>query len=91
MITQAPTLLFAFANDEKHALQLGQEERAIRESLQHLHDNKNIEYHLLGMTTLDDIYKSFNRFHNRIHIFHLVDIRIIAFWKPKIQKHEWPY
>jgi hypothetical protein len=70
MIPRPPILLFTFANDPAYSLQLEAEERMIRERLQDGHDARKFEYHSLGATTLDDIYQTFNRFHNRIHLFH---------------------
>lgn len=70
MILPPPIFLFAFANDHQRALKLEEEERAIRELLQGCHDSRKIEYHSLSAASLDDIYKAFNRFHNRIHLFH---------------------
>lgn len=70
MIKKPPIFLFAFANDEENRLHLEEEERKARELLQIAHDNRKIEFHSLGATTLDDIYKTFNRFHNRIAVFH---------------------
>jgi len=35
-----------------------------------LHDQGRIEFHSLGNTTLNDIHYAFNRFHNRIVLFH---------------------
>lgn len=70
MIPKPPIFLFAFANDQQHALQLAEEERKVRELLQQSHDGRKIEHLSLGATSLDDLYKIFNRFHNRIHLFH---------------------
>lgn len=70
MIPRPPVLLFTFANDPEHSLQLEAEERMIRDRLRDGHDAGKIAFHSLGATTLDDIYQTFNRFHNRIHLFH---------------------
>lgn len=65
-----PIILFALANDAQKSLRLEEEESAARTALAAAHDQAKIEYHSLGLTTLDEIYRSFNRFHNRIAIFH---------------------
>lgn len=70
MKTPKPVVLFALANDAQKSLRLEEEESAARTALATAHDQSRIEYHNLGMTTLDDIYRNFNRFHNRIAIFH---------------------
>lgn len=70
MIPRPPVLLFTFANDPEHSLQLEAEERMIRDLLRDGHDARRIEFHSLGATNLDDIYQTFNRFHNRIYLFH---------------------
>jgi hypothetical protein len=70
MIPKPPVFLFAFANDQQKSLALEQEEREIRKLLQDSHDGRKIEYHSLSATSLEDIYQAFNRFHNRIHLFH---------------------
>lgn len=67
---QAPIFLFAFANDETQTLQLKEEERIIRSLMDPLHDQKRIIVHYLSNTTIDEIYRMFNRFHNRITLFH---------------------
>ena len=70
MIPKPPIYLFAFANDAKHSLQLEEEERQLRQIMEVAHDSRQLEYHSLGASTIDDIYKTFNRFHNRIQVFH---------------------
>lgn len=70
MRTAKPVILFALANDQQKSLRLEEEESAVRKSLAAAHDQGQIEYHHLGLTTLDEIYRNFNRFHNRIVIFH---------------------
>lgn len=64
-----PLFLFAFANDTSQSLRLKEEERLIRDILAPAHDQNRIEYLSLGNTTVDDVYKTFNRFHDRIHLF----------------------
>jgi hypothetical protein len=65
-----PIFLFAFANDSGSTLRLPEEERSARAELAAAHDQQRIEFHTLGHATLDDIYRAFNRFHNRIAVFH---------------------
>ena len=65
-----PVFLSAFANDKKASLKLADEQRFLREATAHLVDNKQLEFHSLGHSTIDGIYRSFNRFHNRICVFH---------------------
>lgn len=69
MIMKEPLFLFAFANDKNQSLRLKEEERLIREILAPAHDQNQIEYFSLGSTSVDDIYQTFNRFHDRICIF----------------------
>lgn len=70
MNTLIPTFLFAYANDEARSLRLSEEERLLREVLAPAHDQRRIETLQLGHATLEGVYKAFNRFHNRIAIFH---------------------
>jgi hypothetical protein len=70
MRTQQPVFLFAFANDEGGSLQLSEEERSLRHVMAPAHDQGRIETIPLGHTTIDDLYRAFNRFHNRIAVFH---------------------
>ncbi len=70
MAKRKPIFLFAFANDATQSLNLAEEERIIREILAPLHDQGQLEYLSLGNTSVDDIYKTFNRLHNRIELFH---------------------
>lgn len=66
-----PVFLFAFANSaDRYLAELSEEERAARERLQHAHDNGQLEFMSMGSTNLDDIFRAFNRFHNRIALFH---------------------
>lgn len=65
-----PIFLFAFANDEAHSLKLSEEERSLRETLATAHDQGRIECMQLSHASLDDIFRTFNRFHNRIALFH---------------------
>ena len=70
MNNQRPIFLFAFANDQDRSLRLIEEGRSIREILSPAHDQKRIEVLQLGHTTLDDIFSTFNRLHNRVGLFH---------------------
>ncbi len=65
-----PIVLLALANDVDKSLRLEEEETAVRTALTAAHDQNRIEYHSLSLTTLDEIYRAFNRFHNRIAVFH---------------------
>ena len=65
-----PLFLFAFANDKAAKLRLDQEERAVREALAEKDQQEAIQYLSMGQTTLADIYNTFDRYHNRIYIFH---------------------
>ena len=65
-----PIFLFAYANDKEQSLELSAEESAIRETLVPAHDQQRIEVIQLGHASLDEVYRSFNRFHNRIAVFH---------------------
>jgi hypothetical protein len=70
MIPKPPIFLMAFANDKDYRLQLEEEGRRLREKLADLHDGRRLEYQPLSAATHDELYHSFNRFHNRIHVFH---------------------
>lgn len=70
MRTEPPIILSAFANDPTRPLRLAEEERAIREALAFAHDQRRIELVHIGHASLTDVYRNFNRFHNRIAIFH---------------------
>ncbi|GEM_PF-1347491 len=65
-----PIYLFAFANDNRQSLQLKEEEKIIRALFDPLHDQNKIEVHYLSSATVDEVYQAFNRFHNRIFLFH---------------------
>ncbi len=70
MAERKPIFLFAFSNAYNDLPQLKEEETAIRNALSNIEDQGKIQYRSLGGTTLDDIFKSFNRFHNQIAVFH---------------------
>lgn len=67
---QAPIFLFAFANDQAQTLKLKEEEQIIRSLMDPLHDQKKVRVHYLSNTTIDEVYQTFNRFHNQIVLFH---------------------
>ena len=68
---RTPVFLFAFANQQdKYLDALKGEERAIRDCLSGLHDQQRIEFLSLGSTSLEDVYSTFHRYHNRIAVFH---------------------
>ena len=68
---KAPLFLAAFANSNDAWLDsLSKEEGQLRNILAPLHDQGQIEFLSIGSTSVDDIYKNFNRFHNRIIAFH---------------------
>jgi hypothetical protein len=63
----APLFLAAFANSNRDWLEaLSTEESRLRNTLAPLHDQRRIEFLSIGSTSVDDIYRNFNRFHNRI-------------------------
>lgn len=70
MRRETPVILYAFANDPTRPLRLADEERAIRKAFANARDNRQVVCQPLGHTTLEDIYYNFNRYHNRITIFH---------------------
>jgi hypothetical protein len=66
-----PVFLFAFANNsDRYLAELSKEERAARERLQHAHDSGRLEFMTMGCATVDDVFRAFNRFHNRVFLFH---------------------
>lgn len=70
-INKPPLLLFAFANDQDSYLEnLKTEEREIRNILRPLHDSSKIEFLSIGHTDKDDIFKSFEKYSDRIAVFH---------------------
>lgn len=70
MTFSRPIILFAMANDAQYALRLAEEERSVREELRDAHDDQRIEFYSLGHTTVDDIFATLNRFHDRMAVFH---------------------
>lgn len=70
-MNKAPIFLAAFANNSASWLHaLSEEESQLRNTLAPLHDQHRIEYLSIGSTSVDDIYRNFNRYHNRIIAFH---------------------
>lgn len=70
MNSAKPIFLFAFANDKEQSLRLGDEANDLRDILAPAHDQRRLEVIQLGFATLDGVYRSFNRFHDRIALFH---------------------
>ncbi len=69
--SEPPIVFLAFANDrEAYLSQLREEEDLIRDTLATAEDGGYLKVHNLGSTHLDDIFEDFNRFRNRIAIFH---------------------
>ncbi len=66
-----PVFLFAFANDDAQGrLNLEQEDAAAETALAKVHDQGRIEFISFHKTSLERVYGSFNRFHNRLAVFH---------------------
>ncbi len=70
MSDHKPVCLFAFANDFRQSLDLEDEWRKAEAALEQTHDQGKVEFHLIPNASLDDLYSKFNRFHNRIAVFH---------------------
>ncbi len=70
MLPKKPIFLFAFANPRRDLSSLSKEEENIRNILAPLEDQGKIECRFMGYSTLDQIFKAFNRYHNRIALFH---------------------
>ena len=70
MLKRKPIFLFAFSNAYHDLPNLKQEESSIRDTLSQVEDLGKIEFRTLGGCTLDDVFKTFNRFHNDIVAFH---------------------
>jgi len=70
MLHKKPIFLFAFANPRRDLSSLSKEEENLRNLLAPLEDQGKIECRFMGYSTLDQIFKEFNRFHNRIFLFH---------------------
>lgn len=68
---RTPLFLFTFANQQDSCLNaLKGEERNIRDCLGGLHDQQRIEFLSLGSTSLEDVYSTFHRYHNRFAVYH---------------------
>lgn len=65
-----PVFLFTFANDMATSLQLDEEWRQADKALQADEDAGRLKYSVIPFATRDDVWGKFNRFHNRITIFH---------------------
>ena len=66
-----PLFLFAFSDSkERYLEQLSLEERELRNLHESLEDQHRIRFKSIGSTTYDDIYHTFNRYHNEIALFH---------------------
>ena len=65
-----PVFLFAFANDPKGSLRLGDEQNAIINALFQLEDEGTARSIYLGYVTLEIIFENLERFNNRIIGFH---------------------
>jgi hypothetical protein len=70
MLPKKPIFLFAFANPRRDLSSLSKEEEKLRNLLAPLEDQGKIECRFMGYSTLDQIFKEFNRYHNRIALFH---------------------
>lgn len=70
MAVKRPVFLFAFANDAQSSLRLGEELNATENALSKLHDEQKLQYISAGYPTLEDLYNRFDRFDNRIWLFH---------------------
>ena len=70
MLKKQAIILCAFANDLHRPLQLEEEEKTIAQTFTSAEDAGKISFRPLHGAQLDDIYQNFNRFHNRVHIFH---------------------
>ncbi|MDQ1354933.1 MAG: hypothetical protein QG657_5242 [Acidobacteriota bacterium] len=66
-----PVIVLAFANDKDNYLpMIVRESKNIFKSLQTHHDNGYIQVHKEENTSVSDIFESFNRYRERIAIFH---------------------
>lgn len=67
---EKPVFLFAFANDEKRSLDLGEEIDACYDALADSSTSDVIRYVALANASYDKVIREFNRYHNQICIFH---------------------
>ncbi len=70
MQNASPVFLFAFANDAQDRLQLDDEWRALEKALQHANDAGRLTFNLTPSANKEDIFEKFNRFHDRVALFH---------------------
>lgn len=70
-MSQRPVIFLAFANDQDaHLEKLKQEGKDIYRTLQSLHDQQYIELYREESAAIDDIFYNFNRYKDRVAIFH---------------------
>lgn len=70
-MAQRPVIFLAFANDlDRHLDTLRHESRGIDGTLYPLHDRKFIELYVREGANIQDVFTGFNRFNQRIAIFH---------------------
>jgi hypothetical protein len=70
-MAQRPVVFLAFANDQDaHLDMLKKESRDIYRTLQDLHDKQFIEIYREESADIEDIFHNFNRFKDRVAIFH---------------------
>ena len=66
-----PVIILTFANDkDKYLPMIVRESKNIFKSLQTHHDNGYVQVHREENTSVEDIFELFNRFRDRIAIFH---------------------
>lgn len=66
-----PVIFLAFANDQDaHLDLLNEEARDIYQALEKRHDAGHLEIYRDQSVGIDDIFHNFNRFRDRVHIFH---------------------
>ncbi len=70
MLPKKPIFLFAFADPRRDLSSLSNEEETLRNLLAPLEDQGKIECRFMGYSTFSQIFKEFNRYHNRIALFH---------------------
>ncbi len=70
MKNKPPIVCCAYANDARYRLELEQEFKAISHALTDARDNLQLSLEPLPQSSLDEIYRTFNHYHNRIAIFH---------------------
>ncbi len=70
MHPKKPIFLFAFADPRRDLSSLSKEEERLRNLLAPLEDQGKVECRFMGYSTFSQIFKEFNRYHNRIALFH---------------------